>query len=107
MSDIARRMRSERQVWALPGGSHDRLITLLKIALPIAIGVLAAFLVMAPLAATGDVSFVLDKHKVEVAKERLRIQAAQYRGEDGKGQPFTLDAHSAVQHSSAEPLVKI
>ncbi|WP_174291795.1 LPS export ABC transporter periplasmic protein LptC [Sphingomonas bacterium] len=107
MSEAARRVRSARQVWALPGSAHDRLITTLKIGLPIGIGVLGAFLVTAPLTATGDVSFVLDKHKVDVAHERLRIQAAQYRGEDGKGQPFTLDAKSAVQKSSAEPVVQI
>lgn len=107
MSEQARRVRSARQVWALPGSAHDRLVATLKIALPIGIGVLGAFLVTAPLTATGDVSFVLDKHKVDVAHERLKIEAAQYRGEDGKGQPFTLDARSAVQKSSAEPVVQI
>ena len=107
MSDVARRVRSARQVWALPGSAHDRLVSTLKIVLPIGIGVLGAFLVVAPLTATGDVSFVLDKHKVDVAHERLRIQAAQYRGQDGKGQPFTLDARQAVQKSSAEPVVQI
>lgn len=107
MSEAALRVRSARQVWALPGSAHDRVIATLKVVLPIGIGVLAAFLVTAPLTATGDVSFVLDKHKVDVAHERLRIQAAQYRGQDGKGQPFTLDAQSAVQKSSAEPVVQI
>ena len=107
MSEAAVRVRSARQIWALPGSAHDRVIATLKIVLPIGIGVLAAFLVTAPLTATGDVSFVLDKHKVDVAHERLRIQAAQYRGQDGKGQPFTLDAQSAVQKSSAEPVVRI
>lgn len=99
--------RTGRQAWAAPGGSHDRLIALLRVGLPTAVGVLAAFLVMAPLTGGGDVSFVLDKNKVEVAHERLRIQAARYRGEDGKGQPFTLDAGQAVQKSSAEPVVQI
>lgn len=107
MSEVASRVRSARQVWALPGSAHDKLVATLKIALPIGIGVLGAFLVVSPLTATGDVSFVLDKHKVDVAHERLQIQAAQYRGEDGKGQPFTLDAQSAVQRSSAEPVVQI
>ena len=107
MSDIARRQRSARQIWAAPGSSHDRLIRLLGFGLPIAIGVLAAFLVMAPLTASGDVSFVLDKNKVEVAKERMKLQAATYRGQDTKGQAFTLNAGSAVQQSSAVPIVQI
>ena len=94
-------------MWAAAGSSHDRVIGTLKIVLPILIGVLAALLVTAPLTTSGDVSFVLDKNKVEVAKERLRIQSAQYRGEDGKGQPFELTAGSAVQKSSAEPIVQI
>lgn len=104
---VGRRLRTARQQWALPGGSHDRLIGLLSFALPVAIGVLAAFLVMAPLYSGGDVSFVLDKNKVEVAKERLKIQAARYRGQDAKGQPFALNAASAVQKTSAEPVVQL
>lgn len=107
MSEIARRVRTKRQIWAAPGSSHDRLVGITHWLLPVMIGVLAAFLVMAPLTTGGDVSFVLDKSKVEVAKERLRLERAQYRGEDGKGQPFTLTAGSAVQKSSAEPIVQI
>ena len=98
---------SGRQSWAAPGSSHDRLVKILGIALPVAIGVLAAFLVMAPLTAGGDVSFVLDKNKVEVAKERLKIQSATYRGQDTKGQKFELVAGSAIQQSSAEPIVQL
>ncbi|RDE04728.1 LPS export ABC transporter periplasmic protein LptC [Sphingomonas aracearum] len=107
MSEQARRMRSARQVWAAPGSSHDRVIAVSRTALPVAIGVLAAFLVMAPLTMRGDVSFLLDKNKVEVAKERLRLQSALYRGEDGKGRAFALTAGSAVQQSSAQPVVQI
>ncbi|PVE51777.1 LPS export ABC transporter periplasmic protein LptC [Arthrobacter sp. TPD3018] len=101
------RVRTARQRWAAPGSRHDRLITLLNSGLPIAIGVLAAFLVMAPLTASNEVSFVLDKNKVEVAKERMKLQAATYRGQDDKGQAFTLNAGSAVQQSSSVPIVQI
>src|SRR3546814_6288967 len=107
MSEIARRQKTARQVWAAPGGSHDRVIQVLRVVLPIAIGVLAAFLVMAPLYMRGDVSFILDKNKVDVARQRMKLQSAVYRGEDSKGQPFVLAAGSAVQRSSAEPLVQL
>lgn len=107
MSEVARRMRSARQVWAAPGSTHDRVVGVARVALPMAIGVLAAFLVMAPLTAGGDVSFVLDKNKVEVARERMKSQSAQYRGQDSKGQPFQLNAGSAIQRSSAEPVVQL
>jgi lipopolysaccharide export system protein LptC len=107
MSEVAVRERSARQRWAAPGSRHDKLVTLTHWLLPVLIGVLAAFLVMAPLTTAGDVSFVLDKNKVEVAKERLKIQRAQYRGADAKGQPFILNAGSALQKSSAEPIVQL
>ncbi|WP_407829732.1 hypothetical protein, partial [Staphylococcus aureus] len=84
-----------------------RIVTTANWVLPVLIGVLSAFLVMAPLTTGGDVSFVLDKNKVEVAKERLKIQAARYRGADQKGQPFELTAGSAIQKSSAEPIVRL
>ena len=107
MSEIAAEVRSERKRWAAPGSAHDRLIAILRIVLPAAVGVVAAMMVFLPLTSGGDVSFVLDKNKVEVAKERLRVQSATYRGEDDKGQPFVLDAASAVQKSTVEPLVHL
>ncbi|MCM8731041.1 LPS export ABC transporter periplasmic protein LptC [Hephaestia sp. GCM10023244] len=107
MSEIARRQKTARQIWAAPGGSHDRVIQVLRVALPVAIGVLAAFLAMAPLYMRGDVSFILDKNKVDVAKQRMKLQSATYRGEDNRGRPFVLAAGSAVQRSSAEPIVEL
>jgi lipopolysaccharide export system protein LptC len=107
MSEIAVQERSRRKRWARPGSSHDYLVRTMLMVLPAGIGVLGAFLVMAPLFMGGDVSFVLDKNKVDVASERMRIQAARYRGSDGKGQPFVLQAGSAVQKSSAEPVVQL
>ncbi len=107
MSDAALADRSRRQRRAAPGGSRDKVIATLRVVLPMGVGVLAAFLIMAPLTASGDVSFVLDKNKVEVARERLRIQSARYRGQDARGRAFVLDAGSAVQRSSAEPIVEM
>ena len=107
MSETARRARSERQVWAAAGSNHDRVVKASGVLLPVAIGVLAAFLVMAPLTSRGDVSFLLDKNKVEVAQERLRLQSARYRGEDNNMRPFTLTAGSATQKSAAEQVVKL
>lgn len=91
----------------MPGSSHDRVVATSRFALPVLIGVLAAFLVTAPLTMSGEVSFLLDKNKVEVAKERLRLQSAVYRGQDDRSRPFVLRAGSAAQKSSAEPIVQL
>lgn len=107
MSEVAARLRSQKRGWAHPGSSHDRIVRLGLIILPIGIGVLSAFLVVAPLLMSGDVSFVLDKNKVDISPERLRIDSAEYRGADAKGRPFHLHAGSAVQRSSSEPIVKL
>lgn len=107
MSEAALRARSERARWAAPGSRHDRVIGAAQWLLPVLIGVLSAFVIVWPLFRGSDVSFLLDKNQVEVAKERLKIQAAQYRGQDGKGQPFTLNAGSAIQKSSAQPIVQL
>ncbi len=107
MSEVAARLQSQRRAWAHPGSSHDRLVRLLLIVLPIAIAVLAVGLVVSPLMTTAEVSFVLDKNKVDVASERLRVQSAEYRGEDAKGQAFKLNAGSAVQKSSTDAEVQL
>lgn len=107
MSVQADQQRDVRRHWARPGGSHDRLVRLLKNWLPMAVGVLSALLATAPFTGGDKVSFVLDKNKVDVAKERMRVTEALYRGEDSKGQPFSLRAGSAVQKSSREPIVDL
>ncbi|MEG3182025.1 LPS export ABC transporter periplasmic protein LptC [Sphingomonas sp. LT1P40] len=107
MSEIALQERSRRKRWARPGSSHDYIVRTLLMVLPAGIGVLGAFLVMAPLFMGGEMSFLLDKNKVDVASERLRIQSARYRGADAKGQAFVLRAGSAVQKSSAQPVVQL
>jgi lipopolysaccharide export system protein LptC len=106
-SDAAFRDRAVKQRWAVPGGAHDRLIRFAKVALPSAVGVLFAFLALAPLDKEGDVSFILDKNEVENAPERMRVEAARYVGEDNRGNKFLLVAREAVQRSSDEPIVDI
>ena len=107
MSELADRERVHKRDWAAPGGAHDSLIKLLKIVLPALIGVVLAFLAFAPLEEKQEVSFILDKDKVEHAEERMRVEAAQYRGQDDRGRPFVLNAGSALQQSSARPIVDI
>lgn len=42
-----------------------------------------------------------------MAKERMRVTQAQYRGQDDKGQGFVLNAGSAVQATSKEPVLQL
>jgi len=107
MSERADLDRTMRQMWAATGSSHDRLIRILRLGLPLVIGVVGAVLIFSPFTQRTEVSFLLAKDKVEVAKERLRVTQAEYRGQDAKGQPFALIAGSAVQKSSAEPIVRM
>lgn len=107
MTERADIMRSRRQLFAAPGSSHDRLVRLLGLVLPSAIGVLVAFLALAPLLRNTEVSFLLDKNQVEIARERMRVTQAMYRGQDSEGRPFSLEAGSAVQKSSRNPVVEL
>lgn len=107
MSDLADTARSRRQLWALPGSSHDRTIRLARIILPLAIAALVVLLAIAPVTVGADISFVLSKDRVDVAHERMRVTEALYRGQDAKGQPFALRAASAVQATSRDPVVKL
>ncbi|WP_298016839.1 LPS export ABC transporter periplasmic protein LptC [uncultured Parasphingopyxis sp.] len=107
MSEAARQQRNRRQAWAHPGGRHDKLVGLLNILLPCAVGVLAAFLAMAPLQQNSELNFLLSKDNVEIADERLRVEAARYSGADDRGRLFELRAQSAVQRSSDTPVVEM
>ena len=107
MSDAALLGRDRRLRWARPGSAHDRNIRIAQIILPSAVGALAAVLAIAPLTKRAEISFVLAKDKVAMATERMRVEKAQYRGQDDKGQPFSLNAGSAVQASSKTPIVRL
>jgi lipopolysaccharide export system protein LptC len=106
MSEEAAR-GSTRGGWARPGGVHDFVIKILKVLLPAGVGVLLAYLFLSPLGKNREISFLLDKNKVDVAQERLKVETAQYRGQDNKGRPFVIDAKRALQPSSADPVVQI
>lgn len=103
----AKQLRSRRKRFAAPGGSHDRLVGFLARVLPMAVGVLAAFMVITPLSPRGEVSFLLDRDKVAMIDERLRVDNAMYRGKDNKGQPFSVTAGEAVQRSGIEGIVRM
>lgn len=107
MTERADIMRSRRQLFATPGSSHDRMVRLLGIILPSAIGVLVAFLALAPLLRNTEFSFLLDKNQVDIARERMRVTQALYRGQDSEGRPFSLQAGSAVQKTSRNPVVEM
>jgi lipopolysaccharide export system protein LptC len=107
MADAAASERVVKQRWAEPGSGHDRLVRWAKILLPSAVGILLAILALAPLEKKGDVSFILDKKKVQTTPERMRVEAPRYTGTDDKGQQFVMIAKRAVQPSSETPVVDI
>ena len=107
MSEAAIRERAVKQRWAVPGSAHDRIVRWSKIILPSAVGALIAILALAPLDKEGDVSFILDKKKVENAPERMRVETARYVGADNKGQKFSITAQRAIQRTSEVPILDI
>ena len=107
MSEQAILKREVTQRWAEPGSAHDKVVRWTKVVLPSAVGVLIAVLMVAPLGKSGDVSFILDKKKVENAPERMRVESARYVGADDKGQQFQITARNALQRSSDTPIVDI
>ncbi|MEP3225215.1 MAG: LPS export ABC transporter periplasmic protein LptC [Parasphingorhabdus sp.] len=107
MTKFTDHIKSKRQQFASPGGTHDRNIRLLRVILPLGVGALGAVLALAPFTTSGELSFVLDKDSVDVAKERMRVTEAMYRGEDSQGRPFSIKAGSAVQKSSREAVVEL
>lgn len=91
----------------MPGGRHDRLIRFLRVGLPSFIGILVAVLAFSPFTGTQELSFVLNKDEVSLSRERMRLVEALYRGEDSRGRSFSLRAGSAVQKTSAEPVLEM
>ena len=107
MTAEADQIRDRRRAFAVPGGPLDRIVRLLAVGLPALVGVIVALMVVTPLSPRGEVSFLLDRNKVEIAEDRLRLDQAIYRGQDNRGRPFSLSAGEAVQHSVTVPVVQM
>jgi lipopolysaccharide export system protein LptC len=107
VSEAADRKHEIKRHWAEPGSRHDAVVRATKFGLPLLIGALLAFLAIAPFDKRGDVSFILDKNKVDQAHERMRVERARYVGEDNKGQKFVIVADRAVHPNSNVPVVAI
>lgn len=100
-------MRGRRRAYAAPDGFHDALVRVLARVLPAGIGVVAAVMILAPLSPRGEISFLLDRNKVAIAPERIRVANAMYRGRDSQGRGFMVNAASAVQVSASDPIVQM
>ena len=100
-------IRDRRRSFANPGGFHDRLISFLARALPAAIGLVAAVMLLSPLSPRGEISFLLDRNKVAITNQRIKVDEAAYRGRDTQGRTFVVTAGSAVQVSSSQPIVEM
>jgi len=107
MSQQADQIRDRRRHFALPGSPLDKTVKLLAVVLPALVGAIAAAMLIAPLGPRGEVSFLLDRNKVETAADRLRVDNAMYRGRDDKGRAFSLTAGEAVQRSASVPVVEL
>ncbi len=99
MTQQADSLRGRRQRFAAPGGFHDRMVRLIAVGMPALIGALLAVLVIAPFAPRGEISFLLDRNKVAMVSDRMRVVSAMYRGQDDSGRNFSVTAGSAIQHS--------
>ena len=107
MTEQADQIRDRRHHAALPGGLHDRVVRVLASVLPAGVGAMLAIMILAPLFPRGEISFLLDRTKVAITTERLRVEHAMYRGEDSRGRPFSVTAGSAVQRSARVPVVEM
>ncbi|AKH43147.1 lipopolysaccharide export system protein LptC [Altererythrobacter atlanticus] len=107
MTKQADHLRDRRRTFAAPGSPLDRIVRWLAIGLPALVGAVAATMLIAPLSPRGEVSFLLDRNKVAIAEDRLRVDHAIYRGDDRRGRPFSLSAGQAVQRSASVPVVEL
>ena len=107
MSQQADQIRDRRRQIALPGSALDWTVKLLAVVLPALVGAIAAAMLIAPLGPRGEVSFLLDRNKVDTAADRLRVNDAMYRGRDDEGRAFSLTAGNAVQRSASVPVVEL
>ena len=107
MTQQAERIRTRRQAFAAPGGSLDTMVRWLAVGLPAGVGAIAAMMIIAPLSPRGEISFLLDRNKVAIAEDRLRVDDALYRGQDASGRPFSVSSGQAVQSSVTVPVVQM
>lgn len=105
MPELALQEQSRRRQSLMPGAPRDSWVSGAKTMLPIASGLLLAVMVALPLISRQEFSFMLSKDSSAKADERMQVQEASYRGETLAGEPFTIRAGSALQKTSAIPVI--
>ena len=89
------------------GGSFDIIVAVAKKLLPVAAVLLVLTLIILPLIATREFSFMLDKNRVAMSHDRLQLVRPVYQGSDSSGHRFVIEAVRAVQRTSADPTVEL
>ena len=107
MTAKAEQIRRRRRAAAVPDSQHDHVVRALAVGLPGVVGAILAAMLVLPLFPKNEVSFLLDRNRVAMTEDRLAVASASYRGQDNRGRAFTVNAGSAVQHSSAVPVVEM
>lgn len=97
--------QEDRRRALLPGSRRDTYIRIAKTAFPVAAGILLVILIALPLLVGQEFSFLLSKGSAMKSSERMRMDAASYRGETSNGETFLIRAESGVQKSSDIPIV--
>ena len=82
-------------------------MTVLKWLLPVAAVGLGLTILIWPLLGSQEFSFLLAKDQVALSRERLRVNRAEYRGTTANGEAFAISAGSAIQRTSADPVVEL
>lgn len=73
-------LRGRRQRFAAPWGFHGRMVRMIAVSTPAMISALPAVLVIAPFSSRGEISFPLDRNKVAMVTDHLRVVSAICRG---------------------------
>lgn len=94
-------------VAAPPGGGYDRFVKAMRIVLPLATGFIALVSIAWPLLQSHEGSFLLDRDKVNLSSERLRMENPRYFGDDNAGRKFEVEAASAIQYAGETEKVSL
>ncbi len=94
-------------LWPIHRTAYDDFVALMRVALPLLAVVMALVILLSPVFRHEELSFLINREKLDIGGDAVEVVRPRYRGVDDEGRPFVLSAERARQEHPDAPEVRL
>ncbi len=97
----------QERLWPVCRTAYDDFVAIMRIALPLLAGAMGLVILLSPVFRHGELSFLINREKLDIGGDAVEIVQPRYRGVDDEGRPFVVTAERARQDHPDAPEVRL